>query len=138
MDELDEKLLKHLERNARIPVASLAAITGVSRATIKARIDRLVDRDIIECFTIVKGIETRNRAVKALIQIEVQGHMGDKIVSKLLKIDAVQELYSTNGRWDYIAELEAHDLRDFDNILRQIRLIDGISLTESNILLSKQ
>ena len=138
MDELDEKLLTLLERNARIPVASLAAITGVSRATIKVRIDRLVNGDIIERFTIIKGMETRNRAVKALVQIEVQGHMGDKGVVELLKIESVQSLYSTNGRWDYIAEMEARDLRDFDKILRQIRLIDGISLTESNILLSKQ
>lgn len=138
MDELDEKLLSLLERDARISIANLAGIVCVSRATVKSRIDRLVDRNIIERFTIVKGLETRNRAVKAIVQIEVQGVSGDKVATKILKIDNIRALYSTNGRWDYIAELEAHDLQDFDKILRKIRLIDGISLTESNILLSKQ
>ena len=52
--------------------------------------------------------------------------------------DRVQTVHSTNGRWDLIAELEASDLRGFDNVLRQIRLIDGVNLTESNILLSSR
>lgn len=138
MDKLDEQLLMLLERDARMPVSSIAADTGMSRATIKARIDKLLARGIIESFTIVKGMETRDKSVKALVQIEVQGHMGDKVASDVMKIDAVRALYSTNGRWDYIAEMEAHDLRDFDEVLRKIRLIDGISLTESNILLAKQ
>lgn len=138
MDELDEKLLNLLERDARATVAHIAAMAGVSRATVKARIERLVERNIIERFTIIKGAETRGRSVKAIVQIEVQGVSGDKVAAKMLKIDNIRALYSTNGRWDYIAELEAHDLQDFDKILRKIRLIDGISLTESNILLSKQ
>lgn len=138
MDELDENLLNLLERDARASVANIASTTGVSRATVKARIDRLLERNIIERFTIIKGAETRDRSVKAIVQIEVQGVSGDKVAAKMLQIDNVRALYSTNGRWDYIAELEAHDLQDFDKILRQIRLIEGISLTESNILLSKQ
>jgi len=138
MDDLDERLLSLLERDARMPIASLAAITHVSRATIKARVDRLVKRNIIERFTVIKGKESRNRMVRAIVLIEVHGHMGDKVAKTLLKIDKVQTVHSTNGRWDYIAELEARDLQDFDSILREVRLIEGISLTESNILLSKQ
>lgn len=138
MDEWDEKLLSLLENDGRMSVAQIAGIIGVSRATVKSRIERLLARNIIERFTIIKGMETRSRTVKAIVQIEVQGVSGDKVAAKMLKIDNIRALYSTNGRWDYIAELEAHDLQDFDKILRQIRLIDGISLTESNILLSKQ
>ncbi len=138
MDQMDEKLLILLEGDARMSIATIASTIGISRATAKTRIDKLVERGIIERFTIVKGMETRNKAVKALVQIEVQGHMGDKVAADMLKIESVRALYSTNGRWDYIAEMEAHDLRDFDEVLRKIRLIDGISLTESNILLAKQ
>ena len=47
----------------------------------------------------------------------------------------VKSLHSTNGRWDFIAELEARDLAGFDEALRRIRLIEGINLTESSILL---
>lgn len=138
LDGLDEKLLTLLERNARASVANIAAHIGVSRATIKARIDRLQKRNIIEGFTIIKGMETRQNAVRAIVQIEIKGIYADKVALRLKKIDAVRELYNTNGRWDFIAQIEVLDLPSFDRVLRQIRMIEGISLTESNILLSKK
>ena len=138
LDALDDKLLALLERNARTSVANIATQMGVSRATIKARIDRLLKRNIIEGFTIIKGMETRQSTVRAIVQIEVKGMYADKVAVGLKKVDAVRELYSTNGRWDFIAQIEAVDLPSFDEVLRKIRLIEGISLTESNILLSKK
>lgn len=138
LDRLDKKLLVLLESNARESIANIAVQLGVSRATIKARIDRLLKHNIIERFTIIKGMETRHNTVKAIVQIEVKGIYADKVAVNLQKIDAVRELYSTNGRWDFIAQIEVLDLPSFDRVLRQIRMIEGISLTESNILLSKK
>jgi DNA-binding Lrp family transcriptional regulator len=136
VDDLDRKLLHFLKRDSRLPVASLAGAAGVSRATIKSRIDRLVETGMIKSFTIETGAEFRNAAVRAYVQIEVQGRMADRATQQLLRMAEVEMVHSTNGRWDLIAELEAADLRSFDDVLRQIRLIDGVSVTESNILLS--
>ena len=59
MDDLDRDLLSALRHNARTSVSSLAAATGASRATVAARIDRLVDSGTIAAFTIRTGHETR-------------------------------------------------------------------------------
>ena len=48
----------------------------------------------------------------------------------------VATIHSTNGRWDLIAELRADSLENFDRVLGTIRLLDGISNTETSILLS--
>jgi DNA-binding Lrp family transcriptional regulator len=48
----------------------------------------------------------------------------------------VTALYSTNGRWDIVAELRADSLESFDRVLARIRLIEGISQTETSLLLS--
>ncbi|MNL74595.1 AsnC family protein [compost metagenome] len=48
----------------------------------------------------------------------------------------VQTLHTTNGRWDIIAELRADTLEQFDRTLDRIRLIEGISATETSILLT--
>lgn len=138
MDELDHKLLQLLQRDSRLPVASLAAEINVSRATVKSRIDRLLKTGVIEGFTTKMGAEFRGSAVRALVQIEIHGKMAERVGKELLRIPEVRALHSTNGRWDYIAELETRDLQAFDTVLRRIRLIDGISLTESNLLLSTQ
>lgn len=138
MDDLDQKLLSYLRRDARLPIASLAHAMGVARATVKSRIDRLVSIGAIKSFTIETGGDFRHASVRALVQVEIQGRMADHVGQQLLRIAEVQTVHSTNGRWDLVAELEASDLRSFDEVLRRIRLIDGVNLTESNILLSSR
>lgn len=135
MDDLDQTLLAALRQNARLPVSSLSAMTGVSRATISTRIDRMVENGTITAFTIKTGHETREAAVRAIIMIEVLGKMADRVADQLRGLPQVRALHSTNGRWDFIAELEDRDLVSFDETLRRIRLIEGINVTETNILL---
>ncbi|MFV2093099.1 MAG: Lrp/AsnC family transcriptional regulator [Hyphomicrobiales bacterium] len=138
MDDLDHRLISLLRRNARLPVASLAAATGVSRATVRARLDRLEGNGTIEGFTVVLGSQLRSQSVRTIIMIEVQGRAGDAVIKALLGLPQVRAVHSTNGRWDLIAQMESPDLASFDQTLRKIRLIDGISLTESNILLTSR
>jgi DNA-binding Lrp family transcriptional regulator len=135
MDDLDRDLLSALRNNARISVSSLAAATGASRATVAARIERLVENGTIAAFTIRTGHETRAAGVRAIVLIEVLGKLADKVADQLRGLPQVRALHSTNGKWDFIAELEDRDLASFDETLRQIRLINGINTTESNILL---
>lgn len=135
MDDLDQELLAALRHNARLPIASLAAMTGASRATVTARIDRMVENGTITAFTIKTGHETRSAGVRAIIMIEVLGKLADRVADQLRGMPQVRALHSTNGRWDFIAELEDRDLVSFDETLRRIRLIEGINVTETNILL---
>ncbi|RFB87956.1 AsnC family transcriptional regulator [Rhizobium leguminosarum bv. trifolii] len=135
MDDLDTELLSALRHNARISVSSLAAMTGASRATVAARIDRLVAAGTIVGFTIRTGHETRSAGVRAIVMIEVLGKLADRVADQLRGLPQVRALHSTNGKWDFVAELEDRDLAAFDETLRRIRLINGINSTESNILL---
>jgi DNA-binding Lrp family transcriptional regulator len=45
-------------------------------------------------------------------------------------------LYTTNGRWDLVAEIRTDSLQSFDQELSRIRRIEGISGTETSLLLS--
>ncbi len=135
LDDLDHALIGALRHNARMPVSSLAAMTGASRATVSARIDRLVQTGTIAAFTIRTGAELSGSGVRAIVMIEVLGRMADRVALQLRGLPQVRALHSTNGRWDFIAELEDKDLGTFDETLRRIRLIDGINSTETNILL---
>lgn len=135
MDDLDHELMGALRQNARLPVSSLAAMTGASRATVTARIERMVENGTITAFTIKTGHETRSSGIRAIIMIEVLGKMADRVADQLRGMPQVRALHSTNGRWDFIAELEDRDLVAFDETLRRIRLVEGINVTETNILL---
>lgn len=135
MDTLDRELISLLRSNARIPVSSLAVSLGISRATVRARIDRLLESGAIQGFTIAMG-QTAGAQVRAIMMVEVDGRAAESVFHRLKGYPEVRALYSTNGRWDIVAELETPTLEAFDETLRQIRQIDGISVTETSILLA--
>lgn len=136
MDELDRRLIALLRDDARLPVASLAAAIGVSRATVKARMARLEASGTISGYTIQLGATQDAAPVRAIAMIEVEGRGTDRVAKALAGLPEVRALYSTNGRWDLVAEVESGSLPEFDAALRAIRLIEGVTLTETNILLA--
>ena len=136
MDDLDRKLIALLRHDARLPVASLAASLRVSRATVKARLDRLVDTGVILGFTVTLGAQDRSAPVRAVMMVEVEGHRTEAIARLLQGFPEVRALHATNGRWDLVAELETETLADFDRLLSTIRLVDGIAATETSLLLA--
>lgn len=119
-----------------MPIASLAASVGVSRATVRARIERLHAEGVIARFTVELGPSARSAAIRAIIHIEVHGTNTDDVTRKLIRLDDIDVVHSTNGRWDLVAQIECGNLKRFDDTLRMVRLIDGITKTESSLLLS--
>lgn len=136
MDDLDFRLIGLLRSNSREPVAKLALALDVSRATVRARIDRLVESGAIQGFTIILKTTGASNLIRAIVMIEIEGQGADRIIRRLVGFPAVRHLYTTNGRFDVVAELESESLEAFDEILRHIRQVEGISSTETSILLS--
>jgi len=136
MDDLDNKLISLLRHDARTPIATIAMTLNISRATAKSRIDRLVSTGVIAGFTIITGSPSDDKSIHAIALIEVGGRSADAVVRSMMGLPQVRSLHTTNGKWDLIAELETADLIEFDDVLRRIRLIEGVSLTETNILLA--
>lgn len=134
LDDLDYRLIALLRTNARTPVAKLALDLKVSRATAKARIDRLVQGGAIAGFTVVMA-SAPSHGIRAITMVEVDGKNSEQIIRRLAGFPEIRRLYTTNGRWDVVAETETPTLREFDELLRKVRQIDGIANTETSILL---
>ena len=74
--------------------------------------------------------------VRAVMLIAVEGRGVEKVMRRLRGFPEVRRLHSTNGRWDLIAEVVTDTLADFDGLLNRVREFEGITSTETNILLS--
>lgn len=136
LDSIDQRLIALLRENARMPVAKLAAHLGVSRGTVQNRIDRLIAQRVLLGFTIRTTPDTDPHRVRALTMIAVDGDRADAILQELRGYPEVRALHTTNGRWDIIAEIGTATLEQFDEVLRRIRTIRGISSSETSLLLS--
>lgn len=133
MDALDQQLLSLLRKDARTNVATLAQKLGVSRGTVTNRITKLEDAGIIVGYTVRLRPDAQPNEIKAWMSIAVEGNEARKVIASLLGEPGVATLHDTNGRWDLLAELRAQNLSELSKVLERIRLIRGISNTESSI-----
>jgi DNA-binding Lrp family transcriptional regulator len=136
MDTTDRQLLSLLRDNARLPVAAMAKTLGVARGTVQNRLTRLEADGVIVGYTVRLKLAAEDQRIRALMTVAVEGNRTDEVLRALRGDPAVVALHTTNGRWDIVAELRTESLEAVDRVLGRIRQIDGISNTETSLLLS--
>lgn len=136
MDDLDTRLISLLRHDGRRSVSDLASDLNISRATVRARMDKLVEKGEILGFTAVLRDDWRDLPIRAVTLVQVAGQNTDPVARMLGAMTEVRAIHSTNGKWDLVLEVATRDLTAFDDALNRIRLIDGIAGSETNLLLS--
>ncbi|MAM76632.1 Lrp/AsnC family transcriptional regulator [uncultured Tistrella sp.] len=136
LDPLDQRLITLLRHDGRRSISDLAIDLEVSRATVRTRMARLEKAGVILGYTVILRADAVEDPVRGIMLIEVEGHAADRVIKALSGMPAVQEIHTTNGRWDLITTLSAASLPDLDQVLRRIRLIPGITASETNLLLA--
>ena len=136
LDDTDQRLIAALRRDGRAAVSDLAAHLGLSRATVRTRIERLIARGEISGFTVLTRGDATEAPVRGLMMLAIDGRMTDRIVARMLGLPQVQAVHTTNGQWDLIVELGARSLVDLDETILAIRRIEGVLRTETSLQLS--
>ncbi len=136
MDDLDLQLISALRSDGRRSVSDLAKDLKISRATVRARMERLQESGEILGFTAVLRDDWRDLPIRAIMLVEVAGRNAEPVVRALTALTEVRAIHSTNGKWDLVLDIATRDLAAFDDVLNRIRLIEGIAGSESNLLLS--
>ena len=125
-----------LRADGRAPISKLAELMDVSRATVQNRLDRLLESGAVLGFTVRMREDHPENTVRAVMMIGVAGKATDQVIRRLRGLPEVQRLHSTNGNWDLVAELQTTSLEAFDRVLREVRMIDGVSSSETSLLLT--
>ncbi len=136
MDELDRKLLSALRRDGRAALSDLAHHLGITRATVRARIERLTASGEIQGFSVLTRGDLAQSPVRALTMLGIEGPGMERIRRQLSGLSEVQAVHATNGKWDLIVQLGTDTLEALDDVLRTIRKLDGVTTSETSLLLS--
>ncbi|MBZ9895623.1 MULTISPECIES: Lrp/AsnC family transcriptional regulator [unclassified Mesorhizobium] len=136
MDQLDEQLITLLRHDARRSISDLAMDVSVSRATVRFRIERLEKAGAIIGYTVILRADAVDQRVRGIMMVEIEGHAADRVIRALGGFSEVSTIHTTNGRWDLVIELGTQTLTEFDAVLRRIRLIPGITGSETSLLLA--
>lgn len=136
MDELDIRLLQALRRDGRASISALADDLGVTRATVRARMDGLMARGEIVGFTVQTRADVADSPVRGMMMLGIEGRGTERIMGALRRMPQLVQMHSTNGTWDLIVELGTETLEALDDVLFAIRRLEGVTRSETNLLLS--
>ena len=138
MKDLDNQIIALLKRNARMLVTQMARELGVSRVTIDAHIKKMETSGVISGYTVKLGTEEFRHKVSGWILISVQAKKEEHAIEKMIGTPEITRLHTTNGKWDLAAEIQVPTLEHFDAVISKLRQIDGITETDTSLLLSSR
>ncbi len=120
MDEVDQKILKILMRDARISQKELAAKVGLSAPGVAERVRRLEERGVIRGFTIDVDPEALGYPLQAIVRIRpLPGKL--HIVQQLIsEIPEFGECDKVTGEDCFVARLYIRSMKELDGLLDQI------------------
>ncbi len=135
LDVLDMKVIQHLTDNSKMTYREIAEDAGVSEATIKNRIDRLIEMGVIKKFTVMLDYHKLGRAIKSFIGLKVRPAEMQAIVEHISKHPDVHVLYRTSGDVDLLFEVIFEKMEDLNNFLETELALDGILGTVVTIVI---
>jgi DNA-binding Lrp family transcriptional regulator len=136
IDEVDKTLLARLRDNGRASIADLARALGLSRSTVKDRIDRLERRGVIKGYSLVLGDEVSKSLVRAHVMITLDSGHSAHIIRALRAMNEIRRAYAVSGIYDLIAVVEAESTGELDEVLDRVRELEGIKKTLTCVVLS--
>jgi Lrp/AsnC family leucine-responsive transcriptional regulator len=141
MDTLDRKILRALQKNARVKNADLARQLGVAPSTMLERVRRLEERDYISGFKAVVNPEKLGWGIQALVSVSLGQHSTKTIGPFELAVKSIPNImvcYHVTGRFDYIFHIVAKNLKELGILVKeQIAALPGVGKTETFLVFSE-
>jgi DNA-binding Lrp family transcriptional regulator len=135
MDELDRQILNVLRRDARTPYTEIADEVETSEGTVRNRVERMMDDDVIERFT----ISTHTGNVKAMIEVSVAVDVDTKAVSeRIAEWEEVDFVWMVSGEQDVVLVVDAADTRGVNDLITQARDQEEVVSTKTRLILDEQ
>lgn len=138
LDELDQKIIQLLVKNARMSYSDIGEKIGISRVAVKARIQTLENKGIIEEYTTIINPQKINGAVSCYFEIETKPDSFKEVTDILNKNDIVTQIYRVTGRDKLHVHAVASSNEEMEYFLHDvIDTLPGVLSCSCNTILSR-
>lgn len=138
LDGLDQKIVRLLIENARISYSDIGEEIGLSRVAVKARIQALEQRGIIEEYTTVINPQRIGSAVSCYFEIETMPHCLAEVTQILNQQDTVTQIYRVTGKDKLHVHAVAASSEEMETFLHTvIDTLPGVLSCSCNMILSR-
>ncbi len=133
IDEIDWKILKELQENARTSFAELGRRVGLTTPAVIERIRKLEDAEIITGYRVEIDTAKVGLPITAFIRMSISGVEYSKIITVAEKSKEVLECHRGTGGDSFILKVAVADVEHLQNLID--RLVP-FGITTTSIVLS--
>ncbi|MDD1765423.1 MAG: Lrp/AsnC family transcriptional regulator [Methanomassiliicoccales archaeon] len=134
IDHLDERIIEILRKDSRRPFVDIANQLKVSEGTIRSRVRKLIDDNVIQSFT----IKTTGKNVKAIIEIKIDVNVNTaEVAGEISKFEGVSDVFEVTGDEDIIAIIDVNSSPQLNDIIEKIRRFDNVQSTKTRLILKE-
>jgi len=140
MDEYDARIIEELRRDGRLSWAALAKRISLSASACQRRVESLLERGVIENFTVNLDDRARGYQVRAFVAVNVDRQRNDlaqDFREAVIAHPNVQSCHMISGGIDFMLEVVATDLAAFgDFIDGELLMMPAVKDASSSIVLN--
>ena len=138
LDSLDQKIIQLLTENARMSYSEIGQKIGISRVAVKARIDALEQRGIIEEYTTVINPQKISGAVSCYFEIETVPETLSRVTDILSNNEIITQIYRVTGKNKLHVHAVAANADEMERLINDvIDPLPGVTECSCNMILSR-
>jgi len=135
IDAVDCRMIRLLQKDGRISNTDIAREIGISEATVRTRLNRLIKEEVIQIVAVSNPLKLGFKMV-GHIRIHVDIKKMDAIIAQLKKLKPLWFIVQTTGGTGIDTEFVVKDLDELNHLIfEKINLIDGVQRTETEMFL---
>ncbi|MEM2738502.1 MAG: Lrp/AsnC family transcriptional regulator [Candidatus Bathyarchaeia archaeon] len=138
IDEVDQKILKLLQEDARLPFLEIAQKLRLSESTIRKRVQALKEKGVIKRFTVEINPAMIGLNTVAIVGIDVDPPKLLEVAQKLCEFKEIRSVATSTGDHMIMTEIWAKDGRELTRLISEkIGPIEGVKKICPAIILEK-
>jgi DNA-binding Lrp family transcriptional regulator len=137
LDEVDRKILDHLERDGRATLADVGAAVGLSSSAVKRRVDRLERGGVIVGYAAIVDPAAVGDRLEAFVELYCADNVapGD-LLSSVADLDAVVAAHTVAGDADAVVRVRVEGIEALERVIEQLRRDPMVMRTRTMVALS--
>ena len=136
LDELDMRILRLLNADARKSFRDIAKAVDASISTISNRVRRLEEEGIISGYAPI--LDESKLGFDVLSVVGVKIHKGKllEVQRRIAKDDRVTHVYDVTGEWDSIVVVRLKNTKELDAFIKRLGSMDHVENTYTQVVLN--
>ena len=137
MDQIDVKILKCLQADARENASLISEKVGMSVSAVIERIRKMESSGLIERHTTIINNQKAGKDVSAVLQVALEHpRYNDDFRAIVQENREVLECYFVTGEFDYLLKVVTDNTESLERLLNTIKSIPGVHRTLTSVAMS--